>query len=400
MCDTIGRISKFFGKNSDRSANEIQVNEWYPATVQTDKMLKATYMEIDQAKETKGVLLSRPTWMWGAEIGINECGVAIGNEAVFTKGTYARTGLTGMDMLRVALERSENAENAVMTIIELLERYGQGGNCGFDHSFYYDNAFLIMDRYSGFILETAGRKWVYRQIPKEKTSAISNRLSIGENGDKYSEKTAYHFAKKHIDPLYSHFSGSNRRLRQTSGCSCETLSSVMDSLRSHEIQNPFIKGTVKSPCMHAGGLVGDHTTASMIVDYTGDDIAVWMTGSSLPCVSLYKPYLLGAGALFPVFPPESLKAQAYWQSREMLARSFIGGEVPAEYHQERDELESRWGELIGTIPKKELSETVERQDREFFDSWRQRISRGSYGSTRFKNYWKAKDKALMASITP
>ena len=127
MCDTIGVLRgsyALFGKNSDRSPNEAQVTELYPARIYDGDEVACTYRLIPQAKETLSVLLSRPVWMWGAEIGVNEAGVAIGNEAVFTKGKYGAPSLTGMDLLRLGLERAESAERAVNVIIELLETYG------------------------------------------------------------------------------------------------------------------------------------------------------------------------------------------------------------------------------------------------------------------------------------
>jgi hypothetical protein len=169
MCDTLGVLfdgHSLFGKNSDRSPNEAQVTEFYPARVCKETSLSATYVAIPQARDTKAVLLSRPVWMWGAEIGVNEAGVAIGNEAVFTKGPYGKPALTGMDLLRLALERSESAESAVNTIIELLETYGQGGNCGFDHTFYYDNSFLVIDRDHLFVLETCAKSWCGQVLPQ------------------------------------------------------------------------------------------------------------------------------------------------------------------------------------------------------------------------------------------
>ena len=123
MCDTLGLISgsfALFGKNSDRSPNEAQITEYYPARIHDEEEVACTYRLIPEVRETLGVLLSRPTWMWGAEIGVNEAGVAIGNEAVFTKGKYGDPSLTGMDLLRLALERGESAESAVNVIIELL----------------------------------------------------------------------------------------------------------------------------------------------------------------------------------------------------------------------------------------------------------------------------------------
>ncbi len=65
--------------------------------------LQCTYIEIDQAAHTHAVVLSKPAWMWGAEMGANEHGVCIGNEAVWTKVNSpndAQEKLLGMDLLR------------------------------------------------------------------------------------------------------------------------------------------------------------------------------------------------------------------------------------------------------------------------------------------------------------
>ena len=52
---------------------------------------------------THAVVLSKPAWMWGAEMGANELGVCIGNEAVWTKVNSANDAeekLLGMDLVR------------------------------------------------------------------------------------------------------------------------------------------------------------------------------------------------------------------------------------------------------------------------------------------------------------
>ena len=105
MCDTLGKLKAseaLFAKNSDRSPNEIQVPEYHPAAHGLTGMVNCTYTSIPQVSDTYAALLSRPAWMWGAEMGVNEWGLCIGNEAVFTKGAYGKTGLTGMDMVRLA----------------------------------------------------------------------------------------------------------------------------------------------------------------------------------------------------------------------------------------------------------------------------------------------------------
>lgn len=115
MCDNFvvlppatGDRSVVFGKNSDREPNEAQVLEYHPPDCHAPgARVKCTYLEISQIRETLGTILCRPFWMWGAEMGANEKGVVIGNEAVFTRMPLNRgQALTGMDLLRLALERT------------------------------------------------------------------------------------------------------------------------------------------------------------------------------------------------------------------------------------------------------------------------------------------------------
>ena len=377
MCDTLGLLAgtgALFAKNSDRSPNEPQVTEFYPARTGLSGRLRATCIELPQVRETRAVLLSRPVWMWGAEMGVNECGVCIGNEAVFTRGGYGRTGLTGMDLLRLALERAGTAADALAVILALLEQYGQGGDCGFDHPFSYDNAFLILDRTALYVLETAGRRWTYKRYAR---ASISNRLTIGTDGDAYAGGKPYDFRRTHTDPLYTTFSGSAGRLRSTRR-SLETAAAPLDlvrALRAHEdgTANPAAAGSVKSVCMHYGGPVGDHTTASMVVSLERDRITAFLTGGSTPCLSLFKPVLFGGEQSGLVFAGGDPAAMAEWLRRERAVRAFLGRRVPPEFFAARDELEAGWFAEAARTPAAAMPAFTQRclaQEAAFLAHWR------------------------------
>lgn len=401
MCDTMGFLAgggAYFAKNSDRSPNEPQLAEYHPRRGGAGR-LKATYIEIEDAGEANAVLLSRPSWLWGAEMGLSERGVAIGNEAVFTKGAYGKTGLTGMDLVRLGLERGESARHAVEVIASLLERYGQGGNCGFDHDFYYDNSFLILDAHDVYILETAGKRWAAKRFAR---AAISNRLSLGAQADLLGggAKAGEDFAKKHLDPVYSFFSGSKQR----NGMACAALAAaagapeLMRALRAHApgVANPLCQNSVGSVCMHAGGAIGDHTTASMIVEF-GKIAKVWITGSSTPCVSLFKPWAFGNPPAPPVFEAGDARAKEHWLARERFHRSLLGGELPAAYFAERDALEKSWlaqAENADLAAMRELSLRAAAEEEAFYEKWGRAAPARGKARASFLSYWKKKNAAL------
>lgn len=63
--------------------------------------LQCTYIEIEQVPKTHAVVLSRPSWLWGAEMGANEHGVCVANEAVVTREPASESeALLGMDLVR------------------------------------------------------------------------------------------------------------------------------------------------------------------------------------------------------------------------------------------------------------------------------------------------------------
>ena len=135
MCDTLvakggttASGAMLFAKNSDREANEAQYPLFVPAATHgAGARLRCTYIEIPQAARTHAVLLSRPFWMWGAEMGANEHGVAIGNEAVHAKiAPGAAPALIVMDLLRLVLERGASAHEALYLISFLLGDPCQG----------------------------------------------------------------------------------------------------------------------------------------------------------------------------------------------------------------------------------------------------------------------------------
>ena len=185
MCDSMVALPDvtlkgdlIFAKNSDRPAGEIQDAVFMPAqTYKTKTALECTYMTIPQVKHTLGVIISRPRWMWGSEMGANECGVVIGNEAVWTSEPTRSSGLLGMDLVRLGLERGRSASAALKIIVELLSKYGQGGNCAEHFQMNYHNSFLIADRKEAWVLETADKYWVAERVTSG-TRSLSNNFSI------------------------------------------------------------------------------------------------------------------------------------------------------------------------------------------------------------------------------
>lgn len=311
-CDTFVALGNstenhnvIFGKNSDRPYTEAQLITYGPRTrYSKGEQLKCTYISIPQVNETAAVLLSQPYWMWGAEMGTNEFGVAIGNEAVYSKEKLREKGLLGMDLLRLGLERGKTAKEALDVITELLEKYGQGGDCDVGSEFWtYHNSFIIADPQEAFVLETADKWWIAEKV--KDIRSISNSLSIRGKGDFRREGIIQHaieeeyckddkyfdfamiFSDTPISEKFSPYSRPGRSLQLLTENKEEiTPALMMEFLREHDV----------GICMH-GYYESVGSQVSLLNKNLNRSIH-WFTGSTRPCISVYKPY---------AFPVEGLK---------------------------------------------------------------------------------------------
>lgn len=227
-------------------------------------------------------------------MGANECGVVIGNEAVWTKvpiGSEER--LLGMDLVRLGLERGATAEQAKNVITTLLEEHGQGGACAEnDSSFTYHNSFLIADYNEAWVLETAGKHWVAEKISKGGRN-ISNGLTIRDEFHScskglmcYAKENGLWNGKEPFDfaECFSEGGVDDSPLsRQGCGTSLlEKHNGTMDRNAMMEILKDHNSGI----CMHGGF----ETTASMVSELRQDGSAQhWMTGKPHPCESEFLP---------------------------------------------------------------------------------------------------------------
>lgn len=79
MCDCFVALAQatknneiIFAKNTDREFYEAQYLQNIPAQqYAAGEKLKATYIEIDQVSSTNSIFISKPHWIWGAEMGAN-----------------------------------------------------------------------------------------------------------------------------------------------------------------------------------------------------------------------------------------------------------------------------------------------------------------------------------------
>ena len=282
MCDCLVALP-LFAKNSDRPPDEAQRIEWLAPRVD-DAPVATTHISVEPSRaETIGALISRPWWMWGVEHGVNEAGVAIGNETIYTTldPRGAPPALTGMDLVRLGLERGSSASEAVQVMTVLLSRYGQGGTGHYGAERPYWSSFLIADPSDAWVLETSGREWATEHVMSG-SRAISNRTTI----------PAFDAAHRH--PRQPVATLVDPRLRASEAVLAAPPVTV-DSLKAH-LRSHVGGDDGWTVCMHVPDI--EATTASTVVELGERPLAHMLLGS--PCSSIYVPLYVGRSIGQPV----------------------------------------------------------------------------------------------------
>lgn len=395
MCDTWAALpdatehgALIFAKNSDRPAFDCQPLVFRPRRRwPADARFATEYLELPQAAETYAHLGSRPYWSSGYESGLNEHGVVIGNEAIFTRpwraasteernGGDVTRGLSGMAMIRLALERTRTSGAAVDFLGALVERHGQFGSGvpGKSHADgSYDNAFIIADRSEAWVLETGGRHWAARRLTSGYTS-ISNQPTLRTEWDRASggmqseaikrgwwdasEERPFDFAAAFADELtprqVSHVRvmRSRQLLRERAG---KIDAAWMKRIARDHFEGTFLEGPLFNAadpdfltlCMHespAGFTWGNTAASTIVVQPRQSDrppVFWWTPGP--PCNGCYVPFFVASGGVpsivsrgggrYPtdrVFAPHEVERdtpsdESYWWLFHRLLQSTTGG---------------------------------------------------------------------------
>lgn len=350
MCDTwialpdataSGHV--ILGKNSDRPIYDAQRLALFARqTWPSGSMLQLEHVAIPQADVTYATLGSSPYWCWGYEEGINEYSVVVGNEALPTKtfhhaaahyrqGESPELGLLGMDLVRLALERSRTARNAVELIGALVEQYGQFGSAvpTRPHDLGgYDNSFLVADPRESWVVETFGRRWLARRF-EHGTTSISNQPTIRTAWDLGSadvvdyavemgwwpaeSEQSFDFARAYADDRVPR-QVSQLRLMRSRQLLAEQEGQItpqwMKRIARDHYEDTFLQGPYfdaadpdfHSICMHssAAGFTWGNTASSCIavLPHSESELPLFWWTPGAPCNACYVPFFVH-GSMLP-----------------------------------------------------------------------------------------------------
>jgi secernin len=408
MCDSFVALgnstasgSVLLAKSADTEVNEAEHVARYPRREYRDgALVRITHRTIPQARATHAIILGRSFWAWGAELGCNEHGVAVGNEAAFSKERHDGDGTCCLDLLRIAVERGETARQAAEIVGQHVAAFGQGGNCQMMGNFPFDTGLLIADRSEAYVVNCAGRHWAARRV--QDVMAISNRYQITDDWDLSSLEAENgarpNFRERFVDEKREQECAALQRecralellQRRGGSITAHDLAAILrdlgDDSDAYNIPDDELPTRL---CMHAGPHAARfwHATGAMITDSSNDGILVWMTATSATDLSCFKPLFFDAAMPDMGPPPEGTYTEgALWWKHERLHRRAV-----ADYHALKPEIRGDFDTLerdffaegpglkrATSNVKSEFVEDCWRRAEEVTDRWIEKLEQRNY----------------------
>jgi secernin len=300
-----------FGHNSNRPRSEPQTLVRTPARSHTaGEKVRAPAAELPQQRQTCAVLAGRPAGLWGYQHGINEHGVSAGVSAVRTRLAAASPGLSGTDLVRLALERSTSARQAVDVLTDLIARHGQGstgeGGRHHDEEGAGDSSFLVADAREAFALEATGNHWALQVVGTVR--AASDVCHLRQDWDRISRGLADLAIRRGWWPENGSKLDFAGALAREGGDNAASLrrwgrATLLLEQQSGQIDAAFVRrllsdhGESAAPrpdmtlCRHGAE---DATAASLLAQLgpAAESVPVAWCAFGPPCASLYFPLFL------------------------------------------------------------------------------------------------------------
>jgi hypothetical protein len=174
-----------FAHSSTRALDEARALLWAPAIdYPVGERVRVQRLVLPQVRRTHALIGARSAGAWGCLHGVNEQGVAMGTTPTRTRLGGEAAGLTGADLVRLTLERSSSASQAVETTADLITRHGQGSFPGCSPQDDHDHAFLIADAREAYLLAACGSHWAVQQVAAVR--ALNEVCHVRQDWDRLS----------------------------------------------------------------------------------------------------------------------------------------------------------------------------------------------------------------------
>jgi secernin len=299
-----------FGHNNNSPTGEGQALVRQPGRLfAPGEMVQASVLSLPQARRTFTVLGGPSSDDWGYRFGINEKGVVLGLTTIHTRLAPEGPALTGPDLVRLGLERSPCARQAVEVLSDLITRHGQGepdpterGTSGGGSGL--GAALVILDGQEAYVLEACGAHWAVQTVGQVK--AVSSNGLLRRDWDRISRGLADLAITRGwwpSDGCKLDFTGALGRQGPGHAAAVRRWGQATRQLEEHsgQLDGPFFRWLLREQAEsmdQAGRALGNATTCagSFLVRLSPDrddlPLAWWSPGS--PCRSIYLPIPLAS----------------------------------------------------------------------------------------------------------